>query len=249
MPEPVTPAEPQTPAVVTPAEPATPATTPTPAEVAAQAQQAQAAAAAQPAAGMVIGGVDTTDWPDAARDAYRKRDNEAHGYQREAGDRRMQAKGAELKALRELAKQFGVEIPGDDEPADPAELKAQLAASATAGEAATRDAATARAAWANGVPAAQEELLQFKLSRSDEFKALDTTAPEFSAKVGTIVAALVAADPALKQTGTAAAAGVEQLGGANGNDAITQDKFDSMSIAEKQALYLSDVDTYRKLAG
>lgn len=111
------------------------------------------------------------------------------------------------------------------------------------------DAATAQAAWQLKVDPGKSELLAFKLSRNADAKALDTTAPDFQAKLSAVVQSLVAADPSLGQAAPAApVASTENLGGADGAGTVTLDAFKAMSMAERGKLHQSDQALYRKLA-
>lgn len=237
---------------------ATAAGTPSPADVAAQAAAAAAAqpgtpaAGTEPAAGQVQG-VDTTGWPQPAIDALAKAQANAAKYQREAGDQRINAKNtAREEGMRQAALAFakaaGIEIPGEAAEVTVESVQATLAEQGTTLAESQRQLAATQAAWANQVNPSEQERLEFKLSRSAEYKALDTTDAEFSSKVSAIVAAMVAADPSLKLTGAAAASGVEHLGGASGSTTISQDAFNAMSMTERTNLYRSDKATYQALA-
>lgn len=234
-----------------PAAPGTEVTgTPTPADIAARAAAATAPGTGEPAA---VVGVDTTGWPAEAITALAKAQANAAKYQREAGDSRINAKNTAReegmqKAARAFAEAAGLEIPSEDAEVTVESVQSALQETGKTLAETQQTAATLQAAWQNGVAPAEQERLEFKLSRHAEFKALDTTDAEYSSKVGTIVAALVAADPSLKLTGSVVISGVESLGGASGSTTITQDAFNAMSITEKTALYHTDKATYDALA-
>jgi hypothetical protein len=234
---------------------------PTPADLAAQQQaQAQQQAAAQQATQQQQASQqqdtnpnapDMTGWPQAAIDAYNDRDRQARQYQREAGDRRIQAKSATDTAMRDAALAFakaaGLEIPGTEAPTLET-VTQQLGGVTTERDEARMTAALTSTAWEQGVDRAKLGYLQYQLSQDAAYKALDPTAADFSDKLSAIVASKLAADATLKAAGSAGASGVESLGGASGNSAITQERFNAMSVAERTDLYTSDRATYDRLA-
>lgn len=195
----------------------------------------------EPAAGQ-IPGVDTTGWPQSAIDAYKTRDQQAKGYQTEAGDRRVQ--------LRDLIKQVapgaGIEIP-DDQPVDARALREQMTTEIAAER---REAAVALAAAQHGVPADRLEYLAFKIARNTDAQALDTTAADFRASMSTIVQSEIQRDASLAGTGAqpqvASVPGV--VGNGSGGAALTADAFKSMSMQERTNLYNTDRATYDRLA-
>lgn len=236
-------------------EAATTTTTATPADAAAAAAASTAAtttttpAAQAPAAQGPS--LDMTGWPQAAIDAYTKRDGEAQRYQREAGDERINSKkNAAAEARAELLAEFNKVINPDaatDAPPTVEALTAQLGDSQGKLDASDRSQAALMEAWQQGVDPTKLDYLKFKLSTDQAFTSLDPKAADFAAKVKASIAAQVAADPSLKLAGSAAASGVEQLGGAGGASTITPEAFNGMNMLERSELYRSDRATYDKL--
>lgn len=195
-------------------------------------------------------------WPAEAQAAIRARDNEAQRYQREAGDQRINAKNQAAqdgarKALAEAAKLAGLEIPGltdtDKGDADPKVLAQTIAQTTTERDDARKSAALTRAAVAQGADPAKLDYLEFKLGRDATYRGLSVDAADFSAKLAASITAELAADATLRRTGTAQASGVETLGGSNGSDAITPERFARMTVQERQDLYFSDKPLYDRL--
>lgn len=244
-------AEPAEPAAVT--DPAA-VVTPSPADAAAAAGASPAAASAAGAAAGAGGQqLDTTGWPAEAVTAYERAKADAAKYQREAGDSRMNAKrGAAADATKAAVKAIndvlGVETPDDSQltleqvTEAVTKTRAELAAE-------RRARATVVEAWAQGIDPAKLGYLQYQLSTDANFGALDTTDADFSAKLTSSIAALVAKDSTLKLPVGAVASGVESLGGAGGATAITPEAFAAMSIEERTNLYKTDKATYDKLVG
>lgn len=216
-------------------------------------QAAQAGAAQAGAQGQQQAAAGDLDWsaaPPELRAEYERLSNRNHELQRERGNERINAKtearneGA-LNAVRDLAKSLGLELPGDEVTVEG--VQAELQTVTTRADGAARAAAVTEAAWEHDVDRGQREYLDFLVSKDTSLPA--PSDPEFAAKVSAAVASLVAAHPTLRRSGTAAAAGVENHGGANGNDSTSQEKFDAMTLGERSKLYLEDPDTYNRLTG
>jgi len=195
-------------------------------------------------------------FPAEAQAALRARDAEARRYQREAGDERINAKNnaaaeGQRKALAEVAKLAGLDIPGltdtDDGEADPKALAAQINTTAQERDAARKDLATVKAAYASGVDPARLGYLQYLLTQDKGYQALTLDASDFDAKLVASINGLLAADATLRLTGTAQASGVETLGGSGGVGEITPEQFSRMSISDRQNLYHTDKATYDRL--
>lgn len=231
---------------------ATPAT-PSPADAAAQAAATAAAAqAAEPAADADAdkgkpAAVDMTGWPQAAIDAFTKRDGDAVRYQREAGDQRIQSKRnaaeeARREVLATLTKALDPNAADTDKAPTVDELTAAVAARAL-------DAETVRAAYTNGIDPSKLELLEFKLSRNPDVKTLDHTAADFGTKLSTIVQGEIARDASLAgPVATATTTSTESMVGDQARGTVTQEAFNVMSMTDRAALRTSDPETYRKLA-
>jgi len=195
-------------------------------------------------------------FPAEAQQALRARDAEARRYQREAGDERINAKNnasqeGARKALAEAAKLAGLEIPGltdtDKGEADPKALAAAVTQANEERDAARKDAATVKAAYAAGVDPAKLGYVQYLLTQNRDYQGLVVDAADFDAKLGASINSLLAADATLRLTGTAQASGVENLGGSNGSGEITPEQFGRMSISERTNLYQTDKATYDRL--
>lgn len=223
------------------------------AEQAAQttADQAQQTAAADT---QQAGGAQGLDWstvPAEFRQAFEDQHNRNHRLQQENGSARIAAKdqaredGARQAALA-LAKALGADIPdGAEVTLDT--VQAELGTVTTARDKATRDQAITEAAWTADVDRAKLGYLRYQLSEDTSLPA--PSDPSYPAKVSEAVAALVAADPTLRRSGTVAAAGVENHGGANGNDSISAEQFAAMTLGERGQLFNTDPDAYARLSG
>lgn len=210
-----------------------------------------AAAPAAPAAGEPQA-VDMTGWPQAAIDAYNRRDGDAKRYQAEAGDKRVAGKATaheagKSEATQDIAKALlgvlGVELPGEEQ-ATPEQLAEQVGNVTSERDAARTDAALARVALDLGLDPAKLDYVAFKLSKDS---ALDPNSSDFADKIKASVTALVAADATLKRSGTVQASGVQDLAGSGGNDTITPEKFAAMSMIERSKLRQTDQATYDRL--
>lgn len=227
-----------------------------------QAQTQQQAAPSETAAQIAARFPGFESWPQEAQQALLARDGEARRYQQEAGDNRINAKNTaaaegQRKALAQVAKLAGLDIPGltdsDDGAGDPKVLADQITATTAERDNQMRDAAAYRAALRALMPgddAAKDdalEFLAFKLGRDATYKG-DPTDAEFGAKIGATVTTLVAADPRFRPSGTGTvASGVESLGGSQASGQISADQFGKMSLMEKQQLRNTDPETYQRL--
>lgn len=246
-------------ATTTPAAPAAPAPSGTPAPAAPPAGTPAPTPTPPPAAGdqpQQPGKIDTSGWPDDARQTYERQQRDIESLRRERGDERINAKNQAAqdgarKALAEAAKLAGLEIPGltdaDEGAGDPKALAQQITQTASERDGAIREAAIVRAAMEARVDPTKLDYLQFQLARDPQVKALDVASADLGAKLRASIDTLVAADATLKLAGTAVASGVENLGGSNGSDTITPEAFARMSIADKTDLYHKDQATYQRL--
>lgn len=232
---------------------------PNPAAVAATAAtqgQAAGAATGEEVAALAARFPGFATWAPEAQQALLARDTEARKYQREAGDERITAKNnaaqeGARKALAEAAKLAGLEIPGltdtDKGDADPKALAATITTTAHERDDAKKETATIKAAYLAGVDPAKLGYLQYQLNQDKGYQALALDADDFSAKLSASINGLLAADTTLRQTGTAQASGVESLGGSNGADAITPERWAKMSMSEKTEIYNTDKATYDRM--
>lgn len=224
---------------------------------AAQGQQAQQGTAdADAAAALAARFPGFASFPQEAQQAILARDAEARRYQREAGDERINAKNnaaqdGARKALAEAAKLAGLEIPGltdtDKGEADPKALAAAVTTANQERDAALKDAATVKAAYAAGVDPAKLGYVQYLLGQNRDYQALTLDAADFDAKLAASINGLLGQDATLRLTGSAQASGVENLGGSNGAGEITPEQFGRMSISERTNLYQTDKATYDRL--
>jgi hypothetical protein len=155
------------------------------------------------------------------------------------GDERMAAKtlAAIQKALNPDAK--------DEEKPDPVKLAAQLTNQQNETRQAKLDLAVYKAATRAG---ADEDLLDAVLTRKGSLAELDPSDKDFTKKLDAVVKAELDANPKLRKARAAGASGSDFSGG-SGEGALTQEKFDSMTPAEKNALYKSNPAEYRKFSG
>jgi len=220
------------------------------------AQGQQGAGDADAAAALAARFPGFASFPQEAQQALLARDAEARRYQREAGDERINAKNnaaqdGARKALAEAAKLAGLEIPGltdtDTGEADPKALAAAVTAANEERDAARKDAATVKAAYAAGVDPAKLGYVQYLLGQNRDYQALTLDAADFDAKLAASINGLLGQDATLRLTGSAQASGVENLGGSNGAGEITSEQFSRMSIADRQNLYQTDKATYDRL--
>lgn len=170
------------------------------------------------------------------------------------GDDRVNAKNAardegkteaQTALAKALAPLLGIELP-DEQQATPEQLAEQVANVTGERDAAVTEAAVVRTAYELGVDPTKLDYLAFKLGKGEK---LDPSAADFSGKLKASITALMAADATLKRPGAVAASGVENLAGSGGGDAITAEKFATMTLAEKQNLYKTDRATYDRLTG
>jgi len=216
---------------------------PTPAELAARQQQAPAAPAA-PAAPDAQG-PDMTGWPQAAIDAYTRRDRDARNYQREAGDSRIGSKeNARKEVLEVIAKALGG---GEETPPTVEAVTSQLTQVQAAADANARQAALVQAAWEAKVDPTKLDYLGWKLDKASDFGTLDPKADDFRAKVSAAVAAQLAADPTLGAAGTVQASGTETHGGASTGSALTKDAWNALPISERTRIFQTDRATYDRM--
>lgn len=225
----------------------TQATTPTPADVAAQqaAQQTTTDGQQQTQAQQV----DTSGWPTEAREQHERQQRIIADLRRENGDQRINAKAkaaedARAEAAKLVAKALGLEA---DETPTVDSVQAEAASRTAERDAARLDAALAAAAWAAGIDPARADYLEFTISKTPEYKAIDPTdAAAMGATLQSLVAAAVAADKSLaRAVPTATTTAETHAGGTQAQH--TPEAFAAMSMAERQELHRTNPDEYRRL--
>lgn len=208
--------------------------TPTPRDVR---QAASEAANGDQEHGRSLGDLD----PAVQRELDRAR-NDAARYRREkdtAVQQVQQEADARVQAILEAA---GIKTEKDDDPEQAAAQDRQ------AREQAEADARAARVELAvfRAAPGKNADATALLDSRSflERVKDLDPTDTDaLSAAIGDAVQD----NPRLAATQAAARSSADFTGG-SGDGAITQEKFNGMGMAERNALYRADPDTYRRLA-
>lgn len=166
----------------------------------------------------------------------------------ESKDRREKLTAAEQQQqdiVRAFAKAAGIPLPDDEQQPNPDELTQKL----TAAQERARDSAAELIVWRAakdlGVdPSAVTDSRSFERAIKD----LDPTDPAFEESVKTAAKTAAEQNPKLKAVMTAGQSSADFSGG-SGEGAITQDKFNAMTPAEKNALFKSDPTLYRRLAG
>lgn len=213
--------------------------TPTPLDVQQAAQQPANAAQGDDSDSSDQSTADLPAW--AQRELERARKDAAR-YRQERSDTAEQVKAEADARLQAVLKAAGIDTGEGDDPEQAA------AADRQAREKAEADARTARVELAVFKAAADQGADAAALldSRSflDRVADLDPTdADAISAAIGEHVQA----HPRLAVTQAATRSSADFTGG-SGDGAITPEKFKGMDMAARNALYLSDPDTYRRLA-
>lgn len=172
---------------------------------------------------------------------------------RKDGDGRMDGKRRTAEALRQLASEVGIELPSDEPTVDG--LSAELKRERDERESSAADLRNARlsrevirAAAAAQIPADKFDYLEWKLSQSSDFQAIDPTAADFRDKITSTIATLKEGDSTLS-AGPGSVSGAGQFGGANGTTAITQEQFDAMSYEARAELFHKNPAEYKRLSG
>ncbi|MET8399581.1 hypothetical protein [Streptomyces sp900116325] len=166
---------------------------------------------------------------------------------KDAGKSRVTAKQqAADDARAELAQQIGkaLGIVKDDQPADPAQLTQQLAAEQAKARQTAVELAVYRTAAAAGADA--DALLDSR-QFADAVAQLD---PTDTTAITAAITAAIQTNPRLAaaQAPTGPSRGGAEFGGPPAQG-VTADQFAAMDYTARTALYESDPDTYRRLAG
>lgn len=176
----------------------------------------------------------------------------------EAGRKRASSKNV-VDALRVLATDAGLEVPGDEPTvesltASVTTLSGERDQALSAAADATRGQVIAEEAWKAGVSPERAGYLQYLLSQDPAVGGTRVEASnlaDFRATVSAKIGALKGTDPVLQGAagGGPAASGPSSFGGANGTTAITQEQFQAMDYDARLDLFNKNPEEYRRLAG
>ena len=164
---------------------------------------------------------------------------------KEAGDARIQAKDqAAEQARQQLANEIGkaLGLVKGDEKVDPEKLAADLQASQSETLQAKRELAVYRGASAAG---GDPDAL---LDSNSFLRSIESVDPTDTEKITAAIKEAVKNNSKLSMVPRAGSKSGGDVGG-SGERAINQEAFDKMSGAEKNQLFHSDPDLYRRLAG
>ena len=176
----------------------------------------------------------------------------------EAGRKRASSKNV-VDALRVLAEDAGLEVPGDEPTvesltASVGTLSQERDQARTAAADALRGQVIAEEAWKAGVSPERAGYLQYLLSQDAAVGGTSVEAAnlaDFRATVSAKIGTLKGTDPVLQGAagGGPAASGPSSFGGANGTTAITQEQFQAMDYDARLDLFNKNPEEYRRLAG
>ena len=164
---------------------------------------------------------------------------------REAGDARTNAKAqAAEEAKQELANEIGkaLGLVKGDEQADPKQLAAQLKASQDE----TTDARRELAVYKNASKAGADP--DALLDSNSFLRSIASVDPTDAEKITAAIKEAVKNNSKLSMAPRAGSRSGNDTGG-SGEAAITKEAFDKMSGSEKNKLYQTDPDLFRRLAG
>lgn len=182
------------------------------------------------------------DLPDWAQREIRNLRGESAQQRTARQQAETQAQQQADERTRAILKAAGIETSDDEDPQQAAEKDRQ------AREAAEQEARSARVELAVHRAAPGKNADPARLLNTNSFhervKDLDPTDGDALAAA---IEDEVKANPYLAATQAAARSSADFTGG-SGDGAITQEKFDAMTMQQRQELYRSDVDTYRRLA-
>lgn len=183
------------------------------------------------------------DLPEWAQRLIRQERSESASQRtaRQSAEQAAQEKADER--TRAILKAAGIETDADEE--DPAKMAEAARAERERAEADAREARVELAVH-RAAPSKNADAGALLDSRSflEQIKDLDPT--DSDAITGAIEKA-VQDNPKLAVTQAATRSGADFTGG-SGDGALTTEKFESMSMTERNALYFKDPDTYRRLA-
>lgn len=164
---------------------------------------------------------------------------------KEAGDARIQAKEqAAEEARQQLANEIGkaLGLVKGDEKVDPEKLAADLQASQSETLQAKRELAVYRGASAAG---GDPDAL---LDSNSFLRSIESVDPADTEKITAAIKEAVKNNSKLSMVSRAGSKSGGDVGG-SGERAISKEAFDNMSGAEKNKLFQTDPDLYRRLAG
>lgn len=168
------------------------------------------------------------------------RDLRAENAQRRTGLTAAEQKQQDM--VRAFAKAAGIELPDDQQAPDPAELTKQVTEREARARQAELKLAVFQAAPEHG--ADPNRLLKF----TDFLDAVREVDPTDTEAIKTAINKAVTENAWLKAGRVPGASGADHTGG-SGEGAVSQAQFDAMSAGQRQTLYQTDPDTYRRLAG
>lgn len=182
-------------------------------------------------------------WDDPA-----KAKAEIERLRRENASERVNAKKAAAdEARKDLAQQVGkaLGLVDDDTEIDPAQLAAETEQLRNENRITRVELAVYRAAAKHqGDPDALLDSRTFLAKVAD----LDPKGEDFTTQLDDAIKQALVDNPKLKTAPAAGASSVNHAGG-TGETAVTQERFDAMSPAEKNKLYVTNPTLYRQLAG
>jgi hypothetical protein len=221
----------------------------------AAANAAAAAAAPAPApAPQAPAGVDENGQPWTLESAMA----ELAKVRNEAGRKRASSKNV-VDALRVLAQDAGLEVPGDEPTVE--SLTASVGTISqerdqARGQAsdALRQQVIAEEAWKAGVSPERAGYLGYLLQSDPQVGGTSVEASnlaDFRATVSAKIGTLKGTDPVLQGAagGGPGASGPSSFGGANGTTAITQEQFQAMDYDQRLELFNKNPEEYRRLSG
>lgn len=167
----------------------------------------------------------------------------------ERGAERVAAKAAAAEEARKGLAQDLIKFldPDSEGEVTVEQVQQKLVEAGARGDAAERRLAIIEAAWEQGIDRTKLGYLEFELGRDAKLKDVAHTAEDFGATLTAAIQARVSADPSLKTPGAVTTTGAEQFAGGGGGEAVTKERFEAMSLQERQKLYLEDRATYDRL--
>ncbi|MEU4777473.1 hypothetical protein [Micromonospora sp. NPDC023633] len=134
----------------------------------------------------------------------------------------------------------------EEKQADPAQLTQQLTKMADT----NRDLAVELAIWKGAKKAgANPQALTDSRSFMDTAHKLDPTADDFPAKLRDAMKKAIDDNPQYREAGQAPARSGGEFTGGPGGDAVTSEQFKRMTAGQRNELFKTNPDLYRKLAG
>lgn len=167
---------------------------------------------------------------------------------REAAKHRVNAKTAAEDARKTLAADLIKFLdPSSEGEVTVEQVQQKLVESGARGDVAERRLAILEAAWVAGIDRTKLGYLEFELGRDTNLASVSHSADDFSDTLAAAIQARVSADPSLKTPGAVTTTGAEKFAGSDTESVVTKERFASMSLQERQKLYLEDRATYDRL--